>query len=284
MDSTHVMNVTRGDFFDNLWVSCLFVPLAFFYTQVLLWIGSFTTILESIGFIKEVNEVLGYGLGTLILFGVQLASKYSRNDFIAGPIEQLNMYTFCFVGLFKAGIMLALLFTIMYLVLETYGLPLIVESISGNERIKSYSLGIQDKQFRLFQFVYSPISMLAALTVSFALINRFVSLNEIRTFVLYDQLKYLTLLIALWTLLETIANHFYNRRMPRLGCLGFFFYVAQLGAALRLSHDWTTWLWYGFLVIGGWNMIFLFITVSLRRSKDIAANQSVRHIDINRLG
>lgn len=281
MSDEHIMNATPGtDLFESIWVNCLFAPVAVAYVQLLIFIGNFIDVAESFGWIENANKILGYGFGTILLAGVQIASQRSKNDFIAGPIETLNIYTFFFLGMMTGGFKLALLFTILYQILEKFGLPLIVTSISANESVKAKSVGIQHRQFIFYQYIFSPLTNIIAMLIAFAFSTRLISFATITDMNLADQIKSLTIFIAMWTTCDLLLHSFYYKLMPKAGCMSIILSTILLSATYQLSkNNLAAWLFYGLIVTVGWSMTITFIRLSLQNAKVTSAKDNVKHVN-----
>ncbi len=282
MNDPHVVNVSdRTEIFEGVWIGLLFVPVVVFYAYVLVWISNIVNIAEVLPLIKNVNEILGYGFGMVLLLGVQIASSKSKNDFIAGPIEELNHYTFFFIGMLMGGFERAFLFTILYVVLETYGMPGLVKSISANEQVKAISLGILPKKFVLYQYVYAPLASVVSMVFAHLIIVRFIPWAVIGSHpTLIAQIRSLSIYIALWITIESIFNSIYYKSLPGVGCMGLFLSAGLILSAFWLdAKNWQTWLMYGLLAFGGWIMTLNFIILSIQKARPLPGHEDVKYVN-----
>jgi hypothetical protein len=284
MSDAHVMNVSGGNIFEAIWVEILFVPLIIIYTNILLLFNQLIMLLEHIEWIGNINLILGYGLDAIILFGVNFAAKNSKNDFIAGPVETLNIYTFFFLGISQGGIQLAIIFLALYEILETIGLPLVTEAITKNELAKAMDLGITKRRFILYTYIFAPLATLASMLLSYILLKNFVPVEQwINGHVAY-QIKYLTYHLALWVLIYHLLHWIYYKYMEDLGCSVFPFVFSILFATYLLSEQWYTWILYILLLLGGWSMMFVYISHSIQVSKEVASEDEFTYINWRRRG
>ena len=82
-----------------------------------------------------------------------------------------------------------------------------------------------------------------------------------------DQMKSLTILIAVWQACDILLTCLYNRIFPRPGFMGFVFLVALLFAAYRLSDNTQgVWLWYATSIVFGWVIVVLSTIENARQS------------------
>jgi hypothetical protein len=269
------MNTTSGhDIAENIYVACLFVPLALIYTYLLVFISQITSLLEAHDWFREINEILGYGMGIIILLGVQIAAKFSKNDFIAGPLEQLNSYTFFFLGLFLGGLRLALLFTVLHEALLQFGLPLLVNSISRNEKVKAQSIGISNRAFITYQYMFAPIESIATMIIAYWILSPLMPIDTLFSRSIIEQLKYSTYFIATWTALGSIAHMYYYRTSLQIGPANFSTMAFLLATVINLSFERASWLWYGAFISIGWIMIITFIMISIKTAREIRNSTS----------
>lgn len=281
MDDPHIVNITeRTDVFEDIWISGLFAPIVVLYVFALVWVSNLLKLAEALPMFKDINEILGYGIGTILLLAVQFASLKSKNDFIAGPIEQLNLYTFFFLGMVTGGFGRALLFTILYEVLETYGLPAIVKSISANERVKATSLGIQPRKFVLYQYIFAPFATVLSMVLAYILfVILFPSAMMTSRLDFASQIGNLTLFIALWTFFQDILNELYYRSIPQAGCASFLFSFSLLVLSYHLNrNNWIYWGLYGLLILFGWVMTYQFIIRSIKNARPLPGSENVKYI------
>lgn len=192
------MNVTGEDFFEKLWVAAAFAPLAVIYTNLLLALNILLDQLNTVEIFKEINDLLlGWGIATLVSRIVQTAAKKSHNDFIAGPIEQLNLYMVFFYALITRNIRLAIILIAAYLVVEAIG-------IFKNEWRKYRHLGRSRKSIILYQLVIAPFATIISALVAYWILEYFFPVTQWISSGIIFQIKYMTFQVVLWTAIYKI--------------------------------------------------------------------------------
>jgi hypothetical protein len=278
MKNQYVINSTyQPVIFASVWAACLLVPLVMLYGNGIVWFGQAVTWLESQLFGKDLNGILGFGAGTALLLGIRIASRNTKNDFIAGPIEMINSYTFFFYGMIIGGFDRAVLYTILYAVLEVFGIPKIklltevlgiteVQPISPNEARIAERMGIPYRQFVLYQYVFSPLAFICSMLSVHWLFGDLIPTSAIgNSMDLAGQFRSLTVFLGLWEAAELLMTCIYQRWRPRLGGLEAFFTVTLLMSVFWLRQDKLfPWVLYGGVVILGWVMMVYSIVENIR--------------------
>lgn len=252
---------SRLDLANDIWISCLFVPLVAIYTHLLIFLAKWINAAERIPEFKFINLFLSLGIAWVLSGSIKFASRHSKNDFIAGPIEVLNLYTFFFLGLLMGGVRIAIFATLLYEIFETWGWRIIfqIDSISENEWEKAKSLGISHRYFKLYQFVFAPLATIASLWIAIKFSEFFFPIDSLASMNYANQIGNLSILLASWKACETLLISFYNKFFPTIGFEGVLFSITLFTNAYFLSiyNNRTTWLLYGGFIVLGWITIIM---------------------------
>ena len=256
-----IMNTRKDQEYDIIRASILFSPIIVFYTIFLTWASGIFKILNSIPVLGDINEYfLGYGVQTIIGLLLNKAAKNSNNDYIAGPIEMINMHTFFFLGYLIGGITIALIFVFAYFFLERFKLPFIDFTISKNEWRKYHNLGVTRRQFIFHHYIFTPLANLVAVIIAFFTIKYLFP----DLLILHNTATKIIFLVchsALWWFFFILFNSLYHLDFASLFDFQGLIHVAiVLIPAILLSQDksWTIWL---YVIITGFSLFTLILFI-----------------------
>lgn len=216
MKDTHVMNVIDTDIFEQLWSVLPFVPIVILYSRAIQYVDKFLWWLqENFEIIKQLNTFAGFGVSSIILLLVEKASASSENDFISGPIQTFNLYSFFYVGLLFGDIQFATIAVGFYLVIHKINIPFLGKtSISKKEWMKFRSLGMSRNRFVFQHYFFDTIVNFISMIVAFHFLQNHIPIQEWISSGFISQIKFLTLQIILWKSLYEISYAIYFWKIP----------------------------------------------------------------------
>lgn len=271
----HTMNIASKDLSDSLWTASAFVPIVVLYSLLIQYLDfTYEWLNSSFPLIEELDKFVGvFGISFITLGLIQKAAEYSENDFLSGPIQLFNLYSFFFLGLLVGGksiggLELAILTTAAYYILERFNLPVFSKnSISAEEWYKFQRSGVPRKHFVLSYYIMEPLVGVITMIVSYWILSQFIPVEVWLRSGWIFQVQFLTLQIVLWKQLESVVTVLYDKIVPNLNLGGMFWFLLAFVPAMALASTWPRILFYVAAYSVVWFALILFLVTMIKNGR-----------------